>query len=239
MDAVRVVPHDAEVGGGSPHGAETVHGFIAVNDALGVGVQGNAPDALDGRIFRHQFFHQIHIGSVFGHGNGDHFDTQILADAEVAVVTGAGTEEFDFIQLGPGGVPAGAEEHETDHGIIHQIEAGVAADNDLFRGDVQQTGEQFFCFRDAIEPAVVPCVHAIFCDIFCQGEEDPVGQVKLRARGFATGHIQFQVLCLKVCVLLFQIFLEGKQFHFGKFCDVHGRFRSCQFQFHAAPAAAL
>lgn len=46
----------------------------------------------------------VHVGSVFGHFNGYKLETEIFGDAEVTVISGGGTEEFDFALLAPGRV---------------------------------------------------------------------------------------------------------------------------------------
>ena len=221
VNAVSVVPEDAEIGRGGLHGGETLHGAVAVADSLRVGVERNAPDALDCIVFRDELLDHVHIRSVRKHGNRDHLKTEILADGEVTVVSGSGTEEFDLREVFPRSVALCAENIVADNRIIHHIEAGVAADDDFFHRNSEKVGEEFLGFRDAVEQTVVAGVGSVGGDVAVECVENAVHKVKLGSGGFPAGHIQFQVLVDVVLVLLLQFFATGQQLFLCKCLVIH------------------
>ena len=96
MDAVRVVPEDAEVLGGGLERGEALHDLIAVDDAGRVGILRHAPDALHRRILD-VLLDQIHVGAVLVRGDVDHLGAEILRDLGVAVIARHGAEELDLL----------------------------------------------------------------------------------------------------------------------------------------------
>lgn len=131
VDAIGIVPHDGEIRGGSFHGSQTAHGFIAVCDARGIGVLGHTPDALHRRVL-YQLFHQIHIRAGFGQRDSHQLKAQILCDGKVTVISRHQAEELAVGALIPGLGRVQHAEHQAPHqGIIHHGEAGAAADNDI------------------------------------------------------------------------------------------------------------
>ena len=69
----------------------------------------------------------------------------------MSIIAGAGTKEFDFRLLSPGwAVFADAFDNGSHEGVMHQIEAGIAADYELFRLHLHIFGEQFFSFGDPV-----------------------------------------------------------------------------------------
>jgi len=100
MHAVRVIPHKQEIRRGGLEVCDAENDLIAVHDAVGVGVLGYAPHALDRRILNELLYH-VHIGAVIIEGDGYHLHTEALGDGEMPVITGSGTKEFDLVELCP------------------------------------------------------------------------------------------------------------------------------------------
>ena len=185
-------------------------GGVGVDDAIGVGVLGHTPDALDGGIL-HQLFHQIHIGTFGGHGNGDQLGAEALGDLKVAVIAGGGAQEFDGIQLAPG--LFGVEQTMgvgLCNGIVHQSQAGVAADEAFLRLAAKDIGPQLLGSGDAGELAVVANIqtvgHAVGGGL--QGGEHIADKVQLFPAGLAAGHIQMELLSFQ----LFKAGFDSRQF---------------------------
>ena len=131
VDAISVIPHQHEVGSGGLHLCNTLNGLIGIHHALGVGVLGHVPHTFDFGIL-HQFLHHVHIGTGGGHGHGDHLHAEALGDLKVAVIAGCRADPLHLIELCPGLL---AVEHTVGkclgHGIIHQLQAGIAAHENL------------------------------------------------------------------------------------------------------------
>ena len=138
MYGVGIIPHNTEVGGGTLHRGKTAHRFRRIGDTRGVAVLRHAPYTLYGRI-QGKALHLVHIGAVFGHFDGDHLYTKRLTDAEVAVIAGGRAKEDHALLAYPrtGGI-AGAVQHRACNGIVHQVQAGVAANDDVLGGDARQ-----------------------------------------------------------------------------------------------------
>ena len=206
MDTVGVVPHDDEVGGGGLHVGHPLGGDLGVGVALGVGVLGHAPDALDHGI-PDQVLHHVHIGAVGGHGHGDELEAKALRDPEVAVIAGGGAEELDPLLLAPGahgllqavGVGPGDQ-------VVHQGQGGVAADEGLLGLAAQDVGPVFPGAPEARQIAVVAGIVTVEDAVVGVGEngEDIADGVKLQLAGLTAGHIQLQALSLKTHILLTQ-----------------------------------
>ena len=221
MDGVGIVPVDAEVHGGGLQSGKPADGIIGIGNALGVGIFGHTPDALDGRIGGYQLLHHIHIGTGGQHGNIDHFDAEILGNGKVAVVTGNRAEEFYLFQLAPGRAAHDPADHGAGHGIEHHVQTGIAVDDHLVGANLHHVGHQFLGFLNAVQHAVVPAVGAVFTGqvtFAVQHIHHAHGEVQLILTGLAAGHIQRQlsflilrVFCLQGFFLLLQLFTG----HFG------------------------
>ena len=210
--AVCVVPEDTEVLCLRLQGCKTLYHCIAVYHAARIGVHGYAPDRLNGIVFCHQLFNDVHIRTVFLHGNVHQFHAQKFADSEVAVIARHRTEHLYLVILAPRLAAHYAVGHGEGHCPVHDVQAGVAADDDIFRLYTQHGSEECLCFRQTVQTAVVAAVQTVFCLIVVLGQAvgNAVGQIQLFRRGLAAGHIQFQPLCLKCLVLLFTV--SGKCF---------------------------
>lgn len=75
-----------------------------------------------------------HIRSVFVHWYIDHLKSKVLGYGKMAVVAGHGAKKLAARTLAPGFDRADdAVRHGARNRVIHQIERGIAADNDIFR----------------------------------------------------------------------------------------------------------
>ena len=142
MHAVGVVPIETEVRGCGLHRRQPLGDRIGIDRSRGIAVLGNAPHALDGCVLRHQAFDFIHVRTIFAECDRNHADAVALADGEVPVVAGNGTQERNLSLLGPGrGAVAGAFEQREGHGVMHQGETGVVGNDQLFSGRSDDPGK--------------------------------------------------------------------------------------------------
>ncbi len=200
MDAVGVVPEDAEVGGGGLQCGKGAHGLVAVGDAGGVGVHGDAPDALDGGIVLDKVAHDVHIGAVGSHGNGDVLDAVVGGHGKVAVVAGRRAQELDLVELAPGGVASDAVGVGVSHGVVHEVKARRANDQHVCRIDAQKLGRKGAGRGQAVRRAVVVGRHAAVRQV-ARGiklVEHGLREVDLLLAGLAASHIQGQALGLEI-----------------------------------------
>ena len=202
MDTVGIVPHQHEVRGGGPHSRQTLHRLRRINDALGIGVLGNVPHSLHRRI-PHQPLHHVHVRPLLRHGYGDQLHAEGLADAEVAVIARCRAEPLHRLQLAPRLL---AVEHpmgiRLGDGVVHQLQAGVAADEHLLRPAAQYLGKQRPCLRDARQLAIVPGIQPTRQIVLRSGQlcHLPCHHVQLLRAGLTTGHVQLQAQCL-LCLI--------------------------------------
>ena len=201
VDAVRIIPHDREVRRGGLHGGHTDDGILGVDDALGVGILGHAPDALHRRVLD-GLLHGVHVRTGGGHGNGDELKAEGFRQLEVAVIAGGGAQPLDNRLLAPG---AGAVEAAMDKGAVdhavHELQTGVAAHEYLLGLAVQKVCEQALGLRQTGQRAVVADINAVDNIVLRLLEhiEDVRYHVQLILAGLAAGHVQLQSLCLQIC----------------------------------------
>ena len=208
MDAVSIVPVNTEVLGCRLQAGKAAHRLVAVAIALGVGVLGNTPDALDGLVLPHQLLHHIHIRTCRRHGHIDHFKAEVLCNAEMPVIAGHRAEPLHLVQLAPGGIAHHAVGHGTGNGVIHHIQGGVSVDDDVVRIVLHHIGKKDLGLLDAAEHAVIPAVRAVLAEhirIAVQGIHQPHGQVKLLLAGLAAAHVQCHLHGLILLVLGLQL----------------------------------
>ena len=200
MDAIRVIPEDTEVVGCARHAGQAANHLVGIGCAAGIGILRHAPDALDRSVFGHQALHLVHVRAVLVHGNGDHLDAEGLGHAEVPIVTRAGTQPFHLVKLAPRRMAQRAEHPATSHGVVHDVQAGVAEHHHMLGVVVEHDGHKALRLGNAVEHAVVPTVGAIFGravgNVGDAGEHGHA-QVKLCAGGLAARHVQSQPLRLE------------------------------------------
>ena len=194
MDAVGVIPHQHEVGGGGLQGRQTADGLGRVHHALGVGVLGHVPHTLDGGIL-HQLLHHVHIGASGGHGNSNHLHAEGLGDLEVPVIAGGGAEPLHLVQLAPWLLAVEqAVGKGLGHRVIHQLQTGVAAHEHLLQLAAQNVGKQRLGGGDTGHLAIVSGLDTVGDKILRLDEnaEDIRHQIQLVTARLAPCHIQLQ-----------------------------------------------
>ena len=185
--------------------------LIAVHISVRVGVLGYTPHALHTFVL-HQAFHHVHVGAVLVHGHGDELEAKVLGHAEMPVITGHRAQELVAQAETPGGqaVHKALAPAQVDQ-VVHHAQGGVAAHDDLFRGDFQQLRKEAPCLRHTFQQAVVAGIHTVFADVIVHHPVHLFGKVQLLHTGFAAGHIKFQVLRLIAGVQLSQLRLLFQQ----------------------------
>ena len=91
-------------------------------------------------------------------------------------------------------------------GIIHQLQAGVAAHKHLLRTAAQHLRKEPLGRGDTGQLTIGPHIDAVG-DIIggvTHQIENTVGQVELLLAGLTAGHVQIQALCLQVIEFLLQ-----------------------------------
>ena len=164
MDAIGVVPEDAEIVSSAGHGRQATNDFLGIGDAPGVGVLGDAPDALHGLVLGDDSLDLIHIRAVFVHLHGNHLDAERLRDAEVTVVTRNRADPFDAGVLRPGLAAEGAEVEASRNGVAHERQARVAADDHIFRYIIEHRCQQALRLGKTVEHTVVATIGAVLGD---------------------------------------------------------------------------
>ena len=206
VDAVGVVPHEGEVRRGRSEGGDTIHHGVAVDDTLRVGILGHAPHTLDRRVLD-RFLHQIHIGALRRHGNGDHFHAKGSGNLKMPVIAGRGTEKFHCLLLAPGTL--GMEQSVgigLGNQVVHQVQAGVAAYQNFLRRGAEEIGKQALGRRDAGQLAVVTHIDGAVHAVGGVGQDGQhiADQVQLGLAGLSTGHIQGKATGLEVLIAFTQ-----------------------------------
>ena len=191
MHAVGIVPDQLEVLRSRLHGSQTVNDLIAVHISVRVGVLGYTPHTLHTFVL-HQAFHHVHVGAVLVHGHGDELEAKVLGHAEMPVITGHRAQELVAQAETPGGqtVHKALAPAQVDQ-VVHHAQGGVAAHDDLFRGDFQQLRKEAPCLRHTFQQAVVAGIHTVFADVIVHHLVHLFGKVQLLHTGFAAGHIKF------------------------------------------------
>ena len=120
MHAISVVPEDAEVFSSAFHARKTIDDFVGIRGARRIGIFGHAPDAFDGGVVRDSLFDEIHVGTVFVHGNRDKLETEALGYQEMPVIAGNGAKPLHVIQLAPGRRAKGAVRNIAGNSVVHK-----------------------------------------------------------------------------------------------------------------------
>ena len=92
------------------------------------------------------------------------------------------------------------------HQVVHQVQAGVAADEDLLRLRAEELGEQPLGRRDAGQLAVVADVQSVVDAVgrIGQNGQQVADHVELLAAGLAARHVERKLLRLIVGVARLQ-----------------------------------
>ncbi len=85
----------------------------------------------------------------------------MLRHGKMAVITRHGAKELAVLDLHPRLCAQQAVQHGVAEDIEHHGQAAVAAHHDLLRPHADHTGQQGFCFGNAVQPAVIAAVGAI------------------------------------------------------------------------------
>ena len=236
VDRVGIVPEDPEVRRLGRHGGQPPDHVVRIHRARGVAVFGDAPDALDGRVAGGELLHGLHVRPVSLHRHRDHLDSQVLADGKMPVVARAGAQELHVALAAPGRRSRGhSKENRPGHRVVHQGEAGVAADDQLLGRHLHVVGEKRLGLGDPVEPAVVAAVRAVLRPVepAAGAVQHAQGQVELCRAGFAAGHVQGDVARLIVHG-------NAAPVHSGRFCVPGGSWcRSLSWQFLPHPSRWL
>ena len=202
VDAVGVVPHEQEVGSRGLHLRNALDGLVGVDDAVGVRVLRHVPHALDARVLD-EVFDNVHVGAVFGHRDGDELKAEALGHLEVAVIARRGAEPFDALFLAPRlfavqqavGVGLGDR-------VVHELEARIAAGEDLRGLAAEDIGEQLTRALKTLELAVVAGVHAAVHALLGAGQrgQKAADHVELLLARLAACHVELEALGLPALV---------------------------------------
>ena len=203
--AVCVIPENAEILSLRLEVCKTLYNCVGISNAGRVGVHRNAPDTLDLLVLGNQLLYSVHVRTVLEVINVDHLDTERLADSEVSVIAGSRAEELHMLVFAPGLLAAEyAKLHCTDNDVVHHLEAGVAAYDDLVSGNAEHFLEQSLSLGDTVEYAVVAAVDAVAGLVVAVKavKEHVKRKVELLGGRLTSRHIELQTLCLVVCILL-------------------------------------
>ena len=198
MDAVGIVPHEQEVGSRRLQPGDALDGLVGVDDAVGIGILRHVPHTLDRRVLD-ELLDQIHIRAGLGHGNGDELEAEALRDLEVAVIARRGAEPLDMLLAAPRffavqqtvGVRLG-------DGVVHELQAGVTADEHLLRLAAEDLGKERLGARQAGELAVVAHIHVAVHAVRRIGHHrENIGhQIELLLARTPARHVELQALGL-------------------------------------------
>ena len=212
---IGVVPEDAEIRSRGLQPREAAHGFITVGNALGVGILGHAPDALDGFVLFYQLFHHVHVRPGGRHGYGNHLDAEIFGDGEVAVIAGHRAQELHLRQAAPRRVAHDAVGPGAADGVKHHVQGRVAINDNVLGVVFHHIAQQLAGFQDTGQLAVSAAVGAVVAGqvgIGVQHVHHFHGKVQLLLAGDAAAHVQAHAQGLDFFILRFQLIIFGGQF---------------------------
>ena len=193
VDAVGVVPEDAEILRGGLHAGEAAHGLVGKGQAAGIAVHGHADDALHRGITRETLDH-IHVRAAIHKRHGDALDAEHGKHVEVPVVARHGAEELEMGNVLPRRIARErAVEDGAHEGVVDEVDAGIAADDHLLGRHAQQRAKEALGLGDAGGVAVVARVHAVFAGKARVGHaQHGQGKVELARFRLAARHVQMQ-----------------------------------------------
>ena len=225
MDAVGVIPHEHEVRSRRLHGSNAADGLIGINNAIGVGVLRHIPHSLYSGVLN-KLLHHVHIRSIFRHRNSNELRTKGLGHLKVTVVAGSWAQPLYLFQLAPGLL--GVEQAMgicLGNGVIHQLQAGVAAYKALLRLAAQNLRKQGLSGGQTVHIAVVTAVDAVGDKVLrlYQNIAHLRDHIQLLSAGLSASHVQLQpqgflllvlrqhsgILCLALLGGHFRVFHHG------------------------------
>ena len=211
MHRIGIIPVNTEILCRRREGRHTAHGFIVICGTVGVRILRHAPDPLDAGVF-HQFFHLIHVGSIFRHGHRYHVQAKIFRNGKMPVIAGYRAQERDIFLTAPGFTAGKSFRIPHGHSVKHQIQAAVGTNQYVFRRYTQQFPEQFPSLGQSFQHAIAANIVAVYNIILFRKRHvlHGIRKADLLNTGLATGHIQRKALGLKrfVCALQFLLFLQ-------------------------------
>ena len=219
---IGVVPEDAEIACRGLHGGEPFHHAVREGDAGGVGIFRYAPDALDGVVLSHERFDDVHVGSVLFHADGDHLDAELLADGEVAVIAGGGTDELHLFEVVPGSAAEHPELLCKVHEGVHKVEAAAVADEHFLALHSEELRKERLARLGAAEVAVIARVRG-FCRIVVTPRipEHGHGDLELFLGRPAARHVHVSALFDQLFEALLLVVEQGFEFLDGKRLIIH------------------
>jgi len=123
----------------------------------------------------------------------------------MTVVSGHRAENFHLVQPAPRRVIKDTVDHGTVDRVIHNIQAGVAVDNDIFRLRADHSRDQLLRRLDPVQDTVVSDIRAETAPknrVASQHIHHGLGQIQLFFGRLASGHIQLQAERADLTVLL-------------------------------------
>ena len=126
----------------------------------------------------------------------------------MTVISRNRAEEFYFVQFAPWGTSHNTVCHSTCHGIKHNIQTGIAINQNVSFRHFRHICQQFSCITDTIQNAIISAVNSVRTyqiHFTVQNIHQSITQIQLSFGRFTSGHIQFQSFCLYIFKLFFQI----------------------------------
>ena len=153
MHRIGVVPEQAKVGRTGPHRRKPADRLVGIGLARRVRIAWNAPHSPDGRIL-HQGLDRIHVGPLPGHGDGQHAEPELFAQAEMPVVARHRADEGRRRLCAPRPHRARhALQQGPNDAVMHEGKARIVAEHDRLRREAEDLGEE------AAAPPAVPEAH--------------------------------------------------------------------------------
>ena len=118
-----------------------------------------------------------------------------------------------------------AVEHGARDGIVHHIQTGIAARENVVVGDAGQIGKQAAHFGQAFQAAVIAAVGAILTVQHAAGvqfTQHALRKCQLLRRRLSAGKIQLQALLFVLLVALAQTVVFPLHFFFCHILILHG-----------------
>ena len=119
------------------------------------------------------------------------------------VISGNGAEKLYRIQFAPGGASQYAMRITAADGIIHDIEGGVAVNDNIIWIVLHHVAKQNTCFINARQLAIITAVGAIITGEIRIGIENihhAHRQVQLFLAGLSAAHIEMEFEVLKTFI---------------------------------------